>query len=83
MPTETIPLKPNDPLITLPMWGHMTVWKTYIFLSTRIMSAKVGCSLEGGTSARKFLSYHQLLVFFFLANLGELAKVGCRFFHIC
>ena len=45
------PFKLNDPLITWPIWGHGTAWKTYISILTRIKITKLG-SVQ--TSGRRF-----------------------------
>ena len=44
-------LKPHDPLIRWPIWGHMTIWKTYISIFTRLTATKLGRVV---TSGRRF-----------------------------
>ena len=61
-------LKPHDPLITWPTWGHMAFWKIYISTFTILISTKLGRMLtserEGSASVCKWLSCPQLLVLF-------------------
>ena len=46
-------LKPYDPLITWPTWGHTTISKIYIFFITRLMASKPGRLLTYG---RRFIT---------------------------
>ena len=45
------PLKPHDPFIAWPTWGHVTIWKIYVSTLTRLMATKLGMLL---TSVRRF-----------------------------
>ena len=44
-------LKPHNPLIRWPVWGHDTIWVIYIFTFTRLKATKRGRVL---TSGRRF-----------------------------
>ena len=54
----------HDPLIKWPTWGHMTIWKFYIFISMRLIANKLGRLLTlGSIPSPERLSHCQLLAF--------------------
>ena len=77
------PLKSHDPLMTWPMWGHVTIWKCISPLLQDLWPLILTGSwlLEGG-SARKRLSRHRLLALFLYSKSGRTGKIVSIFFSI-
>ena len=75
-------LKPYDPLITWSTWGHLTIWKTVISTTTRLIVSKLDMLLTyertfstqtlKSSPTSSFFCFFSLLVSFF-----QVISVSC------